>query len=103
MIHIPTKLIVTAKKFLAVIHSERRLALTENDIAVLVQKAEQDGNGKVLCFEPNMYPFYEYRRRSIKDVLFDIMNATSLSRVVNQSILDKGYNICVNRMYYLSI
>lgn len=94
--------------FLAVIHSERRsamnrLALTENDIAILVQKAEQDGNGKVLCFEPNMYPFYEYRRRSVKDVLFDIMNATSLSRVVNQSILDKGYNICVNRMYYLSI
>lgn len=77
------------------------ITLTDNDIAALVQKAEQNGN--ILCFEPNMYPFCEYRRRSIKEVLFDIMNASCISRVINQSILDKGYNICVNRTYYLSI
>lgn len=50
-----------------------------------------------------MYPLCRYRKRTIQQVLFDIMNASRITRVINREILEMGYNVCVDGSYYLSI
>lgn len=50
-----------------------------------------------------MYPLCRYRKRTIQQVLFDIMNASRITRVINRGILEMGYNVCVDGSYYLSI
>lgn len=59
--------------------------------------------GKLICLEPTMHPLYGYRKRTIQQVLFDIMNASRITRVINRGILEMGYNVCVDGSYYLSI
>lgn len=77
------------------------LSLTAEDIQRFVTKVEADG--KLICLEPIMYPLCRYRKRTIQQVLFDIMNASRITRVINREILEMGYNVCVDGSYYLSI
>ena len=60
------------------------LSLTAEDIQRLVTKAEADG--KLICLEPTMYPLCGYCKRTIQQVLFDIMNASRITRVINRGI-----------------
>lgn len=50
-----------------------------------------------------MYPLCRYRKRTIQQVLFDIMNASRITRVINRGILEMEYKECVDGSYYLSI